>query len=527
MKKYNTARRQRLALVGILAMAQALVACGGGGGSTATDPSQTPSGQPEGGSAAAATSVAVSPPSTQTYWGYSVQLTATARDAAGAVVAPAPGFVWQSSDTSTASVDGAGRVDLLRPGSASITAAVAGKTTVSATSAVNIRGLDGLARSADNTLCALAEGRQRIFCWGDGGTSTTAVIATPATSAVGHVQPTPIAPGDMPAGAAIARLSLALFSACAVTDAGQAYCWGDNSHGALGIGVRDNATTPRQVASGAVPAGVRLVDIANASDTACAAGDDGRLYCWGAQLVIPNPALSSTGYTYAPVSTAFGAVPGTVKLTRVALSTNTGCALGDDGEAYCWTSSSRTPVHIGQGDRPVGSRFVDLQLNSDLACGLASDGEAYCWSGGNGGSSGYRFGNGSAAFQTHPTPVRVAAGDRPVGVRLTSLSVGSNATASCASADDGQAYCWGKGYRGSLGDGIEAEHDALVPVRVLDGERPAGATWLGVNCATYTCSAMASDGRVYNWGANARGMLSREALTQSATPLRITRVLLP
>lgn len=505
-----------------LGIAALLSACGGGGSADGSATNVAGQGQQ-----AAVAAVSVTPTAVQSYWGYSVQLTATARDAAGSALSPTPALGWSSGDAAVATVDGSGRVDLLRPGSTTVTVAATGNPAATASTTVAVRGLERLARGIDNTMCALAEGRTRIFCWGSSGSPDARIVNTSTASSV--LQPTPIAQGEIPVGATIAKVAIALHAACALTDAGQAYCWGLGDGGELGQGDAAHSATPKQVAQGAVPAGVRFVDIARASWTTCAVGDDGRLYCWGDQLRIPNPALSSTGYAYLPVATVLGAVPGAVRLTKVALSTNTGCALGSDGEAYCWAGSSRSPAHVGQGERPVGSAFTELQINADLPCALAADGEAYCWSGGNGGASGYRFGNGAAAFAQHATPVRVAAGARPAGVRLTALSVGSSATANCAVADDGQAYCWAKGYHGGLGDGDLTEHDALVPVRVQDGERPAGVAWQAINCATYTCSALASDGRLYDWGSNNDGLLSRDTTTvpQSAVPLRITRVVLP
>jgi alpha-tubulin suppressor-like RCC1 family protein len=83
--------------------------------------------------------------------------------------------------------------------------------------------------------------------------------------------------------------------ACALSAEGQAYCWGDNTHGELGNGETPNPGSPiehrnqmQKVAQdtlvfGAVSAGSRLVTRKPADTVAhaCALTQDGAIYCWG------------------------------------------------------------------------------------------------------------------------------------------------------------------------------------------------------------------------------------------------------
>jgi alpha-tubulin suppressor-like RCC1 family protein len=115
-------------------------------------------------------------------------------------------------------------------------------------------------------------------------------------------------------------------------------------------------------------------------------------------------------------------------------------------------------------------------------------------------------------------------GAKPAGVKFTAMTVGGIATSSCAVAEDGNAYCWSKGYEGSAGDGNTVDHEVATPVRVLSGEKDAAFRWTEINCSQYTCTALASDRRIYSWGSNQNRMLSRETQTvRSATPLMVTR----
>jgi alpha-tubulin suppressor-like RCC1 family protein len=490
-----------------LVPALVLAACGGGGGA---ESGSTPT-------APTVASIELTPTTVDDFWGYSVQSQVAAKDSAGATISPRPVFTLTAADTSIASVDSATTtVSLLRPGSTTVTAASGG---VSASATVNVRGFERLARVTHNTMCALADGRQRIYCWGRAGTTGSPMI-TSVPQQVQYVAPTPIPQGDIASGARIKKVVVATLSACALTDDGDIHCWGSNDRGALGIGTTDGQSTPARIAQGQVPAGTRFVDVDLSPWGGCAAGNDGRLYCWGDHNHIPNPALSANGPTLTPVVTVPGEVTPDVKIVTVVVDTDYGCALGDNGRAYCWQTAARSPRAVVQGAIPVNARLTDLQLGSGLPCALADNGQMYCW----GAAFAYRFGAGLTGFLTNAAPTTVLDGAKPAGATFTALSVGASATASCAVADDANAYCWSKGYRGSLGDGDLAAHDAFTPTRVVTGEKDAAVRWTQVNCGRYTCTALGSDRRIYNWGANDDRMLSRDSqVVQSATPLMVTR----
>ncbi len=289
----------------------------------------------------------------------------------------------------------------------------------------------------------------------------------------------------------------------------------------LGIGSdTPGRTQPTAIAAGDVPASVRFVDIADAGNGGCGVGDNGELYCWGDNSHTPNPSLSSTGFSPAPVGTVRGEIPPGVKLVKVALDTDNGCALGEDGKAYCWAVGALTPRVVDAGAVPAGVRLVEIQMGDHLPCALGDNGQIFCW----GSGFGRRFGAGFSEFVSHSPPIAVADGGKPQSAKFLALSVGGISIASCGVADNGKTYCWGGGYRGSLGDGELGDHDALVPVAVLNGEKKASARWTTVNCATLTCTGLADNGRIYNWGANDDLMLSRNNQNgDSAVPLQISR----
>lgn len=121
------------------------------------------------------------------------------------------------------------------------------------------------------------------------------------------------------------------------------------------------------------------------------------------------------------------------------------------------------------------------------SCTLTKAGDAYCWGRGSYG----RLGNGSTENQF--TPVAVA-GDQ----KFVSIDVGSSH--SCGLTEAGEAYCWGNGSQGRLGNGTTVR--SLRP-RLVVGGHSFGVISLG---RRHTC-ALTTDGSAWCWGVNVNGEL--------------------
>ena len=104
---------------------------------------------------------------------------------------------------------------------------------------------------------------------------------------------------------------------------------------------------------------------------------------------------------------------------------------------------------------PTGSLWAAKQLGErvDLwhSCGLTENGQAFCWgSGANG-----RLGDGSG--QTRLTLVPVAG-----GISFSWISPGEDH--SCGVSKAGDAFCWCLGNTGALGTGTTESHSTPFPV---------------------------------------------------------------
>ena len=244
---------------------------------------------------------------------------------------------------------------------------------------------------------------------------------------------------------------------CSLTPSGEAYCWGENQYGQLGIGSGRPSATPV-----AVSGGLTFTSISAGGRHTCGLTPGGEAYCWGrndyGQLGIGSGAPSAT-----PV-----AVSGGLTFVSVIAGFRHTCGLTTSGEAYCWGSNNRgalgngttvnsaTPVAVRPGRSPQGLLITFASLSaSGHTCGLTPSGEAYCW----GDNWAGQLGNGSTTGQDpNPTPIAVSG-----GLTFASLSVGVSHTCGLTTSND--AYCWGSNNYGRLGAGTGSRR--TTPVLVL------------------------------------------------------------
>ncbi|MGH7668318.1 MAG: RCC1 domain-containing protein, partial [Gemmatimonadaceae bacterium] len=275
---------------------------------------------------------------------------------------------------------------------------------------------------------------------------------------------------------------------CGLTSAGAAYCWGDNSTGALGASTA-NATSGTPVA---VAGGIAFAMISAGYSHTCGVATDGSAYCWGSNesgelgsgVIGQNsstPALVSGGLTFASIS-AGGVYT---------------CGVTTSGVGYCWgsngygvlgdgaTTDSPTPVAVAGG----------LQLASIAAgvyhtCALTVNGAAYCWGqAGNG-----QLGTGLTS-ESSSTPLAVAG-----GYTFGSIAVGQLST--CAVTSAGAGYCWGSGSFGALGSGSTVQANAPQPV---SGSAVFSSVSAGISF--HVCAFDPAAGTIYCWGYNDSGEL--------------------
>jgi len=253
------------------------------------------------------------------------------------------------------------------------------------------------------------------FCW---GLNSSGNLGAPATALCGgkhcSVVPTPVA-----GGIRFRALSVGNLHACGISIGGDAYCWGENSFGQIGVGTGGGSSDIEETPAAVVIGGAKVASIAAGWDHTCALTEAGQAFCWG-------------------------------------LNVNGQLGNGTDGSVNLF---SARPVAVAGG-----LTFASITVGGRHTCGLTAAGVAYCWGSNGGGlcptircNTGF-LGIGTTADGRN-TPTLVAR-----GLVFAQLSAGQNHT--CGRTANGWVYCWGGNIVGQLGIGDGSRYNSLSPIGI-------------------------------------------------------------
>jgi alpha-tubulin suppressor-like RCC1 family protein len=290
---------------------------------------------------------------------------------------------------------------------------------------------------------------------------------------------------------------------CAITDAGGVKCWGRDFFGELGDGRRypQNSSTPIAVQGLPAP----IVSLASGYEHTCALTDAGDALCWGngstpTQVMANVTALGAGGEnTCVVVETGavdcwtngyYGQLPSapTSGAVSVSLSEDHACALMVGGGVKCWGRNQFGQLGDGTAtDRlsPVDvvglTNAVAIAAGNTFSCALTDARGVKCW--------GDRYGN---------FPADVS------GLTSGVAAVSSSYIHTCALLDAGGVKCWGANSFGQLGDAQRCSATACVdPVDVAGLQSGVSALAVG---GFHTCAVLIAGG-VKCWGNNFEGQL--------------------
>ncbi len=158
------------------------------------------------------------------------------------------------------------------------------------------------------------------LCWGrnDGGQLGN------GTKVYSQVQPTPV---TLSAGVTFTSIAAGLYQACGLTPGGLAYCWGRNYYGQLGNGTFTDALGATPVT---MPAQTTFAQIVAAGDHTCALTASGEAWCWGSN------AIGELGIGSRDPSTTPAAVATSARFVQLTLGFSSTCGRTSGGAIYCW-----------------------------------------------------------------------------------------------------------------------------------------------------------------------------------------------
>jgi hypothetical protein len=299
-------------------------------------------------------------------------------------------------------------------------------------------------------------------------------------------------------GAPFVQVTAGWLHTCALTDAGRAYCWGYNYGGRLGDGSRANRYTPAAVGQDSA----RFVQISAGKDHTCAVDTTGQAWCWGASY-LGNDDRAGTPQ-YEPVAVHQGAT----RFVQITPGESHTCARSTTGQLHCWGSNYY--VQLGTTERGVerrlvpgpvhdgGRSYLELTAGNDHNCARATNASNYCW------GRNYRGELGDGTLSGRNVPVRVDQGT----ARYAQISAGGHHT--CARSPAGLAYCWGLNEHGQMGVSAPL-YGSTVPEPVSQGAVRFAEIRAG---ADFTC-ARTSAGQAWCWGRATNGF------ADSRTPVAV------
>lgn len=313
---------------------------------------------------------------------------------------------------------------------------------------------------------------------------------------------------------------------CGIAINGDAYCWGDNTYGQLGIGqYTDKYKTSPSLVSGnySYKTEVNSITTGNRHSCAIANKQNGiditpKVVCWGNNTYFQLGAGSQNvgSYTVSPVDVMKGNYPGGVltNIGSVYSKSNHTCAKegldGIAGAVYCWGYNAYSQLGNNTVNKSayassplVFSDARSIAVGNNHTCVITSAGNTYCWGYGLYG----QLGQGNTKNLTAQTasalnPIKGYLGS--TGYNFSSITAGNNHT--CGITSEGDAFCWGYNYYKQLGSLSSGNQTYPQLVSGFNGTYVFSSITAGDN---HTCAIgiKNSVSGLFCWGLNTSGQL--------------------
>lgn len=294
----------------------------------------------------------------------------------------------------------------------------------------------------------------RVLCWGVGASGQLGD---------GLALPVPRAPVEVPL-IEVRQLAAGAHHACALLAHGEVFCWGSNAQGQLALQPDERPHHPVRLP---LPPARALAD-----NPLCALSEDDEVFCWGEAA--PEALRDAHGVAH------LASLPPS---RAVSVSDGEACAISTDAEMLCWTSSGVSKV-------PIPVSLIQLSSRAGSGCALGKQGQAFCW-----GDLPRRQGDVPAP----PTLIRGLTG-------ATRLRVGDGL--GCALRKEGTVACWGDLLRGGP---WSWDLERVSPSGIEATEVPGVAGAVDVAIGDGFSCALRGDGQVLCWGSNQHGIVNASA----------------
>lgn len=344
-----------------------------------------------------------------------------------------------------------------------------------------------------------------LYCWGSNSSGSVG-DGTDTDRTV----PTMVDKSNVPSSEFFVRVDSANEANCALSNKGQAYCFGANWFMNLGDGTYDDSNIPLKVSMGNLAVGSYFTSVSLSERMSCGRLNTHGIACWGEG---DNYVSFKDLPEYKPVE--LPKVSGQA-WSQVAMGRDSYlCALTNDGTGYCWgrgpfnmsdsgANFFSTPTPIPTSTMSGSTKFSYISTGNRVICGVSTDGILYCW------GSGVLIGQGDPLITTVDKPTPVVTNDMVGETTFTQVSIGDSVA--CGVATDGKGYCWGGGSDSTskligntvLGNGLPSQV-RFAPYPIKDTNITGAKTFSKILVSTYHACGLMTDSKVYCWGSKKYG----------------------
>lgn len=194
----------------------------------------------------------------------------------------------------------------------------------------------------------------------------------------------------------------------------------------------------------------------------------------------------------------------------------TSCAITNSNRLLCWGDNYDGQIGVDNSDiyySPIplqtlnfGEIIQSVTSGGKHSCAIDSTPEAWCWGYGSDG----QLGNGDTSSSYLPVEVSTSTGF----TNPQKISAGSYTT--CGINNSGAAYCWGSGSSGVLGNGTNTDSDVPSSVNSLNTGVKDISVGYDAACAVNSCNGAMC------WGNNYWGTLGNGTNISSNFPVPVT-----
>lgn len=295
------------------------------------------------------------------------------------------------------------------------------------------------------------------------------------------------------------------------TASGGVFTWGSRVNGRLGrAGLTGRVGAVGRVSLESLGAGAAVASLgSDGVQRVSAILTDGRLVHWG-RSTLGRVGDGGTYWRASPVTLPVSTLPANEGWRHLVARNRMTLGVSTSGKVYAWGE-----VHSGVGElfevfteprRVRDEGLLDDEVvtmaatSGDHFVALTQNGEAYTWGAGWAGQLG------DGVFHPlvqHQLRKVVTAGTLMAGKKISQIAVGTAHT--LVLTENGGLFSWGWNSLGQLGDATLTNRS--LPTAVLMNGALAGKTVVAIAASGTTSFALTEDGLVFSWGSHQSGLL--------------------